>query len=414
MKISLLDTQDEILTKILMVKGEKGDKGDNGAITNLDTELSTTSTNPVQNKAITLGIQGAIGKTATNSFTDGIVSYFKNVSGTIVPIQAGSGTPSPTNVRAISGYTNLIPSVCGKNFFNKNTVTRGKYLTNVNQTIDTAVGCYSDYIPIRLNTPYYYTNFIGLSEYYTLNVYDGNKNFIENISVNGSTSVNGTITFTRGAYIRVNVYIPNLDTCQLELGTSATTYEAYNGNTITIPIGQTAYSGTFAISGKKCNIVLDKFALSIDSSSDWFNFAYGSVNATARVSLPYNAKVGESIFTTSGTISSTGQENPKYWATGGRVDEVTNYGNNSFAMDVNYVRFYLTGNIPTTLEEFKAAFVATTILYPLETPITISLDISDFKALQGTNNLTANTGSVTEVEYITNDVIAWILDLIEG
>ena len=37
-------------------KGEKGDPGDGGGIANVDTELSTTSTNPVQNKAIAEGI----------------------------------------------------------------------------------------------------------------------------------------------------------------------------------------------------------------------------------------------------------------------------------------------------------------------------------------------------------------------
>ena len=37
-------------------QGPKGEKGDGGGIANVDTELSTTSTNPVQNKAIAEGI----------------------------------------------------------------------------------------------------------------------------------------------------------------------------------------------------------------------------------------------------------------------------------------------------------------------------------------------------------------------
>lgn len=53
MRISVIDTQEKILTKVLMLKGEKGDKGDAGEITNLDTALSPTSTNAVQNKVIT-------------------------------------------------------------------------------------------------------------------------------------------------------------------------------------------------------------------------------------------------------------------------------------------------------------------------------------------------------------------------
>ena len=41
-------------------KGEKGDPGDGGGIANVDTELSTTSTNPVQNKAIAEGINSIL------------------------------------------------------------------------------------------------------------------------------------------------------------------------------------------------------------------------------------------------------------------------------------------------------------------------------------------------------------------
>ena len=43
----------------------------------------------------------------------------KSMICSIVPKQAGSGTPSPTNVRALSGYTGLTLSQAGTNFFNE-------------------------------------------------------------------------------------------------------------------------------------------------------------------------------------------------------------------------------------------------------------------------------------------------------
>ena len=63
-------------------KGEKGDPGDGGGIANVDTELSTTSTNPVQNKAIAEGINSIqsqivptasieIGETASKAYNVG-------------------------------------------------------------------------------------------------------------------------------------------------------------------------------------------------------------------------------------------------------------------------------------------------------------------------------------------------------
>ena len=63
-------------------KGEKGDPGDGGGIANVDTELSATSTNPVQNKAIAEGINKIqnqivptasieIGETASKAYNAG-------------------------------------------------------------------------------------------------------------------------------------------------------------------------------------------------------------------------------------------------------------------------------------------------------------------------------------------------------
>ena len=50
-------------------KGEKGDKGDSGTIT-IDTSLSTTSTNAVQNKAITTAINSKADTNHTHSISD--------------------------------------------------------------------------------------------------------------------------------------------------------------------------------------------------------------------------------------------------------------------------------------------------------------------------------------------------------
>ena len=50
-------------------KGEKGDKGDPSTIT-IDTNLSTTSTNAVQNKAITTAINGKANTTHTHEIRE--------------------------------------------------------------------------------------------------------------------------------------------------------------------------------------------------------------------------------------------------------------------------------------------------------------------------------------------------------
>ena len=50
-------------------KGDKGDKGDPGTIT-IDTSLSTTSTNAVQNKAIATAVNGKADTNHTHSISD--------------------------------------------------------------------------------------------------------------------------------------------------------------------------------------------------------------------------------------------------------------------------------------------------------------------------------------------------------
>lgn len=55
--------------QLASLKGDKGDKGDPGTIT-IDTSLSTTSTNAVQNKAITTAVNGKANTTHTHNISD--------------------------------------------------------------------------------------------------------------------------------------------------------------------------------------------------------------------------------------------------------------------------------------------------------------------------------------------------------
>ena len=61
-------------------------------------------------------IEETISDTAIASFTDGAKGIpLKNLVVDINAVQSGSGTPSPTNVRAISGWSSCNVTRCGKN-----------------------------------------------------------------------------------------------------------------------------------------------------------------------------------------------------------------------------------------------------------------------------------------------------------
>ena len=110
-------------------KGEKGDPGDGGGIANVDTELSTTSTNPVQNKAIAEGINSIqsqivptasieIGETASKAYSvgdflvkDGILYKVTTDIAKDDALTAGTNIAMTTVGSELSGKSNLTDRV---------------------------------------------------------------------------------------------------------------------------------------------------------------------------------------------------------------------------------------------------------------------------------------------------------------
>lgn len=124
-------------------------EGGGGSSVTVDTALSPTSTNPVQNKAIYGGLQetaeeltdkindsysiGTAGPSAVAVIDDGADDIpVKSLVVAIEPVQAGSGDPSPSNIRAINGWgavkvartaQNLLPNNYTETIFSRNGIT---------------------------------------------------------------------------------------------------------------------------------------------------------------------------------------------------------------------------------------------------------------------------------------------------
>ena len=227
---------------------------------------------------------------ATNSFDDGIDSYFKKVVSTIVPVQAGSGTPSPTNVRAISGFT-------------KCTVT---------DTNDTD------------------TNTATISFGSAGTVYGGEVNL-----------TTGVLTVTYG---------------YVDLGSLTWNYGSAEGHKyFNAPVTGIKQGNNYAPS----NILCEKY-----KAESWIN-VYNNVN-----------------------------------------DYILGVGND--------YRVYIYDKDYTDATSFKTAMNGVQLVYELATPIEYQLTPTQLRSLVGANRLTSSTGEVTEVEYIKNKTIAWLLDLIRA
>lgn len=195
----------------------------------------------------------------------------------------GQGSPSPSYpqpIHVVSGDNSIV--VCGKNLFNKTTTTTGKLVSRTDGTlVNNASYQASDYIPVKANTTYYQTK----CAYYYSVYYDRTKTF---------TGICGTQTFTptQDGYIRTTIANADIDTAQVEVGSSATTYEPYTGESYPISLS----------SNLLYNVSLPKYQAGViaDYINGIFKLSGTSTNASNLYIIPYTSSLvhveaGESI-----------------------------------------------------------------------------------------------------------------------
>lgn len=161
---------------------------------------------------------------------------------TLEPKQAGSGDPSPENVRPISGYDEVAVNVRGKNLWNF--------------TLSQAANSWI--IPF-LPQGSYVLSMQNIDDWWT-----GNSNnsswFLRDVE---NTTVLARVIFSSpevgercfatfnvpySGSFRLNTYVNNIlnyvDNLQLEVGSTPTPYEPYQGNDYTLTLPKTIYGGT--------------------------------------------------------------------------------------------------------------------------------------------------------------------------
>ena len=178
-------------------------------------------------------------------------------------LQNGTPTPSsPVPIQSVTGLQNV--GVCGKNLFNKNNanIENGGWIS-----LDGKKGNGGDnklfYIKIQPNTTYTIQKIAGnrfrVGTYQNNNIPNGTKFNVFQIN-DSSTS----ITITSGSndnYLYVQYLAGDtneqqlLDSIQIEIGSTATTYEQYKGNTYEVNLGNIELNkiGDYKDSIKKSN-----------------------------------------------------------------------------------------------------------------------------------------------------------------
>ena len=325
-------------------------------------------------------------KTAT--VTDGVAD-FETIDGSLVkslvveiePSQSGSGTPSPSNIRPITGWTQEDVEVAGKNRCTRDTsanIYNAEHLIPVKNG-DT-VYCYFEYSSTQSGKMY------GA---FTTNKEETNKNNTTNLGNFDSGTVK-SYTMTADGYFCV-CYALGVATYTVDkamISTSPiTAYEPYHGKTYTTPFNQTVYGGTLdALTGE---LTIDRV---ICTASDF------SAEGTSAGGLKYRNYDPTNFVNTPSLMMC----NVLPYIEGGAAwsGSTPCYTSNTTSLRV----YYETG----TWGDYSNI----QILYPLATPTTLSLTPQTVKSLVGENHIQASTGDVLQCKYsmiINGDDLAQLL-----
>lgn len=328
------------------------------------------------------------------SFDDGADDVpVKSLKVSLEPIQAGSGDPSPTNIRPISGHSSVTVEQTGKNLWELN----NSYTLNAAGSWLTVDASRS--FPLKAGT--YTWSFTALQAIDTIQMYFRTANDVsKTVSFYVGTST-GTgrksYTFTldedvailRSAYCNGAMSIENI---QIERGSEATEYEPYTSTSYPYSLGQTVYGGSVDLATGV--LTVNRVMHQLTGSESFTLSSAASINPR-RFMKTLSAMNWEPAVDNQGGIS----DRLVYK----RTAEVTD------AFGTFRIGQYLTipdsESVFATADDFNAYLLTqynnntpVEICYPLATPQIIQLTPTQVKTLLGYNNI-SSSGTVDVIYH---------------
>ena len=311
-----------------------------------------------------------------------------DVSAKIEPIQAGSGTPSPSNVRAISGRTEVSVTRAGKNLIEETYVH-----ANIDSTGGLRVESSQDFNICVARVKKGCTYVMSINSTVTMPVYA----FYTSKPINGSYSYDGNRIVGGNAYFiaPIDGYIAfrdilNETKTQLELGSTATAYEPYTGNDYTIQLGDTYYGGTLDVTTGVLTVNWKCIDL---GTRDWYvAIAENNIFQTTPISdikIPTTA-----LERKEGIISSNYSVSSNY---------ILNDMDDKSMLKHDNGRLYIRDTSYSDVTTFKTAMSGVQFAYEVETPTTVQLTPQEIQMLQGNNTIFTDSGD-TSIQYYANGV----------
>ena len=163
---------------------------------------------------------------------------------TFSPKQAGTGDPSPENVRPITGWDEVTVTRCGKNLlgislpysFSNDSST--KFSLDLDLTGTFAFSAQIDFTEPGITTSALFSF-----------VVDGTEQYISSGTINEGKILTGHLS--KLSLINWSNSEGTINEIQLEVGSTPTPYEPYQGNDYTLTLPETIYGGTVdAVTGE--------------------------------------------------------------------------------------------------------------------------------------------------------------------
>ena len=384
------------VTAALALKEAKADMNDD--VTDILVDLTDTQTTASGNPVTFETVQEGGAKSALVTFA---------------PKQSGTGDPSPSNIRPISGWDGLVLTRTGKNLIDTN-----NYILTINSggspTYTTIKQI--ELLPGTYTFSCYQDNDISGSDRNVLRATVSGTNIYET----GGTVANYhnskgihyvTFTITDKTTVGLQLWTSNLGTnCtysqfMLEVGNQATIYEEYQGSTHTATFDTPIPGGSYDFVSGEGQVI---YGIYVFDGSEAFSAQSGNrvfTNVIADILIPETTTevvvscshfLGVSIDDSSGT--------GKVWKNQGNY--AITFRDSTYGVDATTFKNFLTAqynaNTPIVLA------------YKLATPTPITLTPADVNLLKGSNTVWTD-GDTVQVKYseLPNGNLGAVIDYIK-
>lgn len=326
------------------------------------------------------------------SFNTDMKAPLKECKIHFLPVQSGSGDPSPDNIRPITGWTGLNICLTGNNIWDE-VLVEGPLGSSGTVIIGSSTRRTTSFIPVKGGSTY---RFCGPNKaaYGRIAYCDKDKNPIYVDITNGIPI--GPFTARDGAcYMQVTlgssygtVYGNDIS---FNYPSSDTVYHAHEGN----EIQQVSFGENGTIYGGYVDLLKGELI------EEWKEVDLGSLNWSKMNNYNvYSAKIADMV---SAMITQTVMaENYKFFSATSSIvtmpdKSIKNHDSNNsvYVMDTDYTT-------SSDVSAFKTAMAGMKMVYKLATPITYQLTPQQLKSLKGINNIWSDTNDAIEVKYWTH------------